>query len=718
MLVKQILLLFIVTTSLFGFSQENDNLKDSLLSANKSALIYNQLSDIYKSSSEFKLTKLYADSALFLSKKNNDKLEIGNAFINIGDYYYYTSGYDSSISSYKKAALIFEKIKHNENIASAYSNIGSINFSLGKYDEAIESFHAAVKYQKKTNNPKEIAIIYNNIATVYYNIDAYQNAITFYQLSLKYKKESNDFVSVAKGFNNLASVYGEIGDYEKSVNLFYESIKYSDKSKNKLLKSTTLNNIAGIYKDWQQHGKALELYYQALEIKNELNDLNGKANILNNIGIVLKQQKEFLAAETKFVEAKIIFEKIGNKKRYAIVNSNIGTIKEHHKEYEEAIKLYLESVEINIEINSPQNLAYDYLNLSKVYCLINNIDKSEYYSVKCLDVIKESGLKSIKIDVNKLLSDIYEKKGDYKKALIYYRKYTLMKDSVFTAKNKKMLNELNTKYETDKKNKEIKLLNATTDIQIVEIKAKRQERNLWIGISIMIFILTLISIYFFMNKKKLSEKLSKTVDEKNVLLREIHHRVKNNLQIISSLLNMQSRYLTDDKSKEIVNESQNRIKSMSLIHQKLYQEDNLTGIETRTYFSELIDSLISSYGIDKGKIQLDIEIENVLLDVDTSIPLGLILNEILSNAFKHGIDKEKGAFTFKFSQKSNDELFLFVKDNGDGIPADFDIKKSKSYGMKLIQSLSKKLKATIEFKNNDGLEITMRIFKFKITKKA
>ena len=126
-----------------------------------------------------------------------------------------------------------------------------------------------------------------------------------------------------------------------------------------------------------------------------------------------------------------------------------------------------------------------------------------------------------------------------------------------------------------------------------------------------------------------------------------------------------------------------------------------------------IDSLCLSYGVPQEKT--NIVIENMLLDVDTAIPLGLVLNEMISNAFKYGVKGEEGHFVFIFKKNSDEELLVKMKDNGPGIPKDFDIKKSKSYGMKLIQSLSKKLKAEVNFENNLGLEITMKISKFRIS---
>ena len=713
---KHIYLVLLLVTVFIGFGQNIDSLKSALLIVDDKSDIYNKLSEAYKASSELIFTKQYADSAIKYSVKHNNLLQKANGYINLGDYHYYTSSFDSSIYFYKLSIPIYQKLNNSENLASAYSNIGAVYYSKGSYNKAIKSFNKSAKYQKLIKNNKELAIILNNIATVYYITDKYSKAIDFYGQSLQLKKESKDNISIAKGLNNIANVYGIIGDYKKSINLYFNAIKYCDKSNDKILKATTLNNIAGVYKDWKQYDKALELYNRAFIEKNAINDIDGKANILNNIGIVYKLNKDFDKAEKNFIESKEIFEQIGNKKRLAIVNSNLGSIKEQKNDFKTAIELYLHSTKINKEINIPKNLALDYLSLSRVYLKIKDISKSEVYINKCNHLSNTLELNSIKVELYKLWSELYMKKGNYKKSLEYYISYSAIKDSIFTTEKHKILNEINTKYETEKKNQEIGLLHSKNKNQILEIRTKRQERNLWIGISILAIIFASISVYFFINKKKLSEKLAKTLGEKDVLLREIHHRVKNNLQIISSLLNMQSRFLDDDKSKEIVAESQNRIKSMSLIHQKLYQEENLTGIETRNYFTELIDSLCLSYGIDNTIVKMEIDIENLLLDVDTAIPLGLILNEIISNAFKYGVDTETGVFRFSFKKISDTELLIKVKDNGTGIPKNFDIKKSKSYGMKLIQSLSKKLKAETEFINNNGLEITMKILKFKIAK--
>jgi len=244
------------------------------------------------------------------------------------------------------------------------------------------------------------------------------------------------------------------------------------------------------------------------------------------------------------------------------------------------------------------------------------------------------------------------------------------------------------------------------ELQNLITKTREKEHRHTINILIfgLLSFLLISGLLYTLNRlrRKLNTKLkgknSQLLDAlaiNETLLKETHHRVKNNLQIISSLLNMQSKFLDDSHTKDIVIESQNRIKSMSLIHQKLYQGSNLTSIESATYFNDLLDSLIHSYGIDTEKIKSEIKIENLLLDVDTAIPLGLILTELISNAFKYGVDKENGAFYFSFSKQNSTELLIIIRDNGPGMPEDFDIHKSKSYGMKLVDILSKKLKADL-----------------------
>ncbi|WP_052296782.1 sensor histidine kinase [Methanobacterium lacus] len=203
--------------------------------------------------------------------------------------------------------------------------------------------------------------------------------------------------------------------------------------------------------------------------------------------------------------------------------------------------------------------------------------------------------------------------------------------------------------------------------------------------------------------RKLTEhQLQKSIKEKEMLLKEIHHRVKNNLMIISSLLSLQSRYIKDENSKTIFIESQNRARSMALIHERLYQSTDLKNIDFGDYIQTLAADLYDTYVVDKNLIKMNIETDELNLDIDTSIPLGLILNELVTNSLKHAFSQgDKGTIDIKF-KKQTDKYCLEVKDNGKGFPNDIDYKNADSLGLSLITSLSEQIDADLEYIGSPG----------------
>ncbi len=218
---------------------------------------------------------------------------------------------------------------------------------------------------------------------------------------------------------------------------------------------------------------------------------------------------------------------------------------------------------------------------------------------------------------------------------------------------------------------------------------------------------------------KRSEELTKknkiiktSLAEKEVLFKEIHHRVKNNLQVVASIMALQERFLKDPKAKEAIKESQNRIHSISLIHQKLYTDESIVAIRMRDYIEDLVYSIIGSMQITTDRLKYTSDIEDVYLDLDTATPIGLILNELIINSFKHNFDLD--VLQVKISLlKKNKQLYLMVRDNGKGISKDFEIEKAQTFGMKMIYSLLKKLRATISFNNDNGLEVRIEVKKYK-----
>ncbi|MBI5591519.1 MAG: hypothetical protein HY881_13660 [Deltaproteobacteria bacterium] len=211
---------------------------------------------------------------------------------------------------------------------------------------------------------------------------------------------------------------------------------------------------------------------------------------------------------------------------------------------------------------------------------------------------------------------------------------------------------------------------------------------------------------------KAEAQIKRSLKEKEALLKEIHHRVKNNLQIIQSMLNLQLPQIKDEKAIALFKESQNRVYSMALIHEKLYQSESLAKIDFHEYIKSLTSYLFISYGATARAIRPRIRIEDISLDVDTTIPCALIINELVSNSLKHAFPasrraEETGEITIGLRRDTGDGFLLAVGDNGVGLPEGFEIESSDSLGLKLVNVLVKQLAGTILIGEGRGAEFTI-----------
>lgn len=217
--------------------------------------------------------------------------------------------------------------------------------------------------------------------------------------------------------------------------------------------------------------------------------------------------------------------------------------------------------------------------------------------------------------------------------------------------------------------------------------------------------------------KKADESLKRSLKEKEVLLQEIHHRVKNNMQIISSLLNLQAGYVQDEKDLEVFKESQNRVKSMAMIHEKLYQSEELSEIDVGDYIKTLVSDLSHSYNADPRKINTEFHIEKIKLNIETTIPLGLIINELITNSLKHAFPEDrKGTISITLCSVNN-QLSLTVADDGVGLPEDIDFQDTQTLGLQLVNNLVGQLNGIIELDRSKGTEFRIIFEQLKYKKR-
>jgi hypothetical protein len=208
--------------------------------------------------------------------------------------------------------------------------------------------------------------------------------------------------------------------------------------------------------------------------------------------------------------------------------------------------------------------------------------------------------------------------------------------------------------------------------------------------------------------KQAEAQIRASLKEKEILLKEIHHRVKNNLQIIYSILRLQRRSLKDPQASASLLDSENRIESIALIHEKLYQTGNLARIDFAEYIPSILSNLLSSYDHQSNSITLETEVDSISLDVDRAVCCGLIINELVSNSLKHAFSTtQTGEIQVRFHTDEDFNITLIVKDNGIGLAKDFDLTQVKSLGLQLVQDLVNQLKGTLQATYRDGTEFSI-----------
>ena len=328
--------------------------------------------------------------------------------------------------------------------------------------------------------------------------------------------------------------------------------------------------------------------------------------------------------------------------------------------------------------------------------------------------------------------------GDLQGALIYYQLYKKMGDSVLNEASSFQLAQVQVELETEKKDNDIKALQQQEVIQKVRLEHSRTTNTIVIsGVAVLTLLLVLLYSRYRIKQRlnrqleqkqhSINEKnttLEQLVGEKDILIaekdtlitekdwlvKEIHHRVKNNLQIVISLLNAQTEFLENPSALTAIQESRERMEAIAIIHQKLYQSENNTLVYVRAYMYELVDNLKDSFANAKD-IHFKLNIADLALDISQSVPLGLILNEAITNAIKYAYSKgERGTVNISLQPTDAGRLELKITDHGKGLPPDFDWKNSPTLGLQLINLLAQQLNGELDMSSRDGLEIVL-VFK-------
>jgi len=580
------------------------------------------------------------------------------------------------------------------------------------YQWADYNFDSAMFHALKM---EEIALHTNNAIIKYQSLSArgiahdyqysFDSAIFYYEAA---KKQANDFgyeKGEAIATFNIGVVYYYSGEMEKAIDNYLEAEKVYLKLNDRRNLSVLYNNLGIIYRRTKKYKLALDSYLKSLAIKREREDITGIMSTLTNLSTVHQYLGDFEVAREASEEVISIAKQIGNEGAYLLELVNLGKIYLAIEEPEKALAAYVE-VGTLLDEDSPYSFKTEvFQQLSSFYVQRKEVAKAKKY-LNLVDKLLTDEQMEIGMSHYLNSANYYRLIGQEGKALDALQRAFDIRENLFDNEVLEKTTELEQLYEKEKREVEIARLNVENDLKSLSIEKNNQERNGLITLSILVIGLAVLFFVLFKQKKR-------SLFERETLLKEIHHRVKNNLQIISSLLNLQAGSLDDETAIEAVKEGQFRVRSMALIHEKLYKETDLRGVEVVDYLETLLSELFTAFGVDEEKIRYEVNTNNIKMDIDTVIPLGLIMTELITNCLKYAFQKTTEGLLQILMKEVDGRLIVTIKDNGAGMNEQ-DLESSNSFGWKMIKSLSRKLKAEIAVTNDNGTTVQLSLSRYKL----
>jgi two-component system, sensor histidine kinase PdtaS len=567
----------------------------------------------------------------------------------------------------------------------------------------------ALFLSEKLGYKKGIALSYNNLGIINYYKAIYSVAMSYHDRSLELMAEIGDRKGMAGSHNNKGAVYTQQGDYSLAIEEYLSSLRILEEIGDMQGVGRSYNNIGLVYYLQGNYPEAKGYYARALKILEGTKDENLIADILNNMGIIAFEDGAYDESLDYHMRSLNNRERTGNQRGTASSYTNIGDVYAAQEAFAKALEFQKKAYDIQNELGDKAGMLSSLRGIGTVLSLTNKNEEALKYMKEVLELATEIGAKKELRDTYNDISNIYNRMGEYKRALTYKDHYAQLKDTLFSEQTSEIATNLEAKFESEKKSKEIEILKRENEIQELQLG-----RNRILIISFTIgLVLALISVVIYARvnrerKKALellqrqNESIKRQKDEKEVLLKEIHHRVKNNLQVINSLIRLQCAFTDDKVALELFDECQNRIISMALIHEKMYEAHDLSNINLREYVNELSGNLLRSYRLNQ-RIELQIEVASMKLSLDTLVPLGLLLNEMISNSLKHAFKgREEGLITVQLGKNEQGLFELIVGDNGVGLPKDFSFKSANTLGMELIDTLTSQLDGKISRLDREG----------------
>ncbi|HCX99249.1 MAG TPA: hypothetical protein DG754_03835 [Bacteroidales bacterium] len=512
----------------------------------------------------------YFFEALKLSKQIQDDDLTGKIQRNIGQAYYWLDSLEKSTQYTKEVLELSRKTNNRLNEADALIDLGMLAQRKGKTDSALVFMNAALKIRYEENATLEVALAYARIGRLYFDIGDFQNSIKNHQKEIEIKESLNDLSGLAIAYYNLGRIHRTIGNYQLALEQYQKSLSTFERLNNRTYAARVSSEIGLVYGSLERstlavkdneinYNKALEFHRAALKIHKEEENLPLIAESLNNIAnsysrlaineFVSKYGEfwedslhklpaneilaKFSNAFEYYNEALAIFEKTEETSEIVNVNNNLGSHYIYTRNWQKSRQKLNKALTLARQINSQQEIALALFNFGELFFRQNNLEYAEQYLIQSLNITKELGVKNAVMHTHQRLAKVYEQKGNLPKALSHHKSFNLIKDELFSEQSQKIITEMQTKYETEKKEQELMLMRNQDELQ----KSVIQRQRLTLAITIGGLIVILVFAVLLINMVRQKQNANRILKEKNKLISHQKQEITDSIQYASRIQN-------------------------------------------------------------------------------------------------------------------------------------------------------------------------------------
>ena len=640
-----------------------------------------------------------------------------NTYYDIANAFYKQNQFDSTTYYLSFVKRLCQRKNYSLGLGNYNRLRGATCLRQGLLEDALSFDQAAIKEYTKIGKTKLIAMMYNNLGWLYkimgetQDVHAYtREGLAYIQKAIVINQRLNAYTSLVDNYVNLGIIYEDLGELKLGRDCFFKAIAINEQIHAKPEDNRIMyNNLGKNYNVEGQYEQAITYLNKSLAINLALKRYSSLAHNYRNLAtayIGLKRPKDAVVYGEKALE------QVKLSKELPIATSVYGTLARAYEsagQYQKAYESILERKQLEDSLMSLEKTR----TIARLQGRYQVQQAQALATVKAdLELAKTREMARVEAEKAEAIAAIQR---DEKKQMAQIRAQSEVEKTRAVA-------DVQVKYNTQQRLHQISALNE-----------QNQQRSAWIqqlkiGFGLLLLLMSLLLGQYFIIRRanrrlaaqneiiqQNSQQLVIQSDQLRTMMKELHHRVKNNLAIVSSLLNLQVSGMHDEKAIQAVRVGQQRVEAMSLIHQQLYRTDQLTVINMREYLSNLAESLMRAYGYNHDNFELQIDVDKIELDVEVAIPIGLIVNELMTNAFKHAYRSQDYPFLrIRLGADSDSPLsgvVLEVEDNGVG----FDVinwrasTKVTSFGKLLITSLSDQLEGRIDLSTDQGTRFKLRV---------